>query len=437
MDEQGHFGSNNMANYGPMHGAQSVNMPTHGHNGNNQPGFAHFEQFSEEDNNLLMSVLHTPTDPSTLKVEPPGQGVVFHPYQPVGQPPHYGGGPMLAQRDMQRGFPMGPPPTMNYPPQMREQTQMRVDQTHQFAQQQQHKQHEEEQTDVNQAAKSRRRRESQNRASRNYRQRKKEYIKDIESKLAQLSLENEQLRAENMKNKILASQLTIENAELKTTAKTNISGKTPHPLYRSYSNEIAVMDKEIEKIMIALQEACKREDEATISNLLKDFHQHQRQRQDMLTKEVQQLVTPKMQEKFVRLSGVPPKMTADQEINRWLSGLADQGVSVAQIEELKKLESRHYAELRVIYREREDVNETIRGFYQDKILNNPTQVVNSALRLDDSSILVLSNKLELLKKNLQRENELVSSTLDDFGNILSPVQEAYDISADFIPFLFL
>ena len=103
------------------------------------------------------------------------------------------------------------------------------------------------------------------------------------------------------------------------------------------------MDKEIEKIMIALQAACKQEDEATISNLLKDFHQHQRQRQDMLTKEVQQLVTPKMQEKFVRLSGVPPKMTADQEINRWLSGLADQGVTVDQIEQLKGLEKRHFS----------------------------------------------------------------------------------------------
>ena len=71
------------------------------------------------------------------------------------------------------------------------------------------------------------------------------------------------------------------------------------------------------------------------------------------------------------------------------------------------------------------MNNAIRQFYQEKILNNPTQVVNSALRLDDSSILVLSNKLELLKKNLQSENELVSSTLDAFGNILSPVQEAY------------
>jgi len=272
--------------------------------------------------------------------------------------------------------------------------------------------------------KKNKRRESQNRASRNYRQRKKEYIKDIETKLAQLSLENDQLRTENIKNKILASQLSLENAALRNGVKAN-HGPKPHPLYRSYSNEIRTMDKEIEKIMIALEEAARnKSDDSTLRNLLKDFHQHVKKRQDMLTKEVQQLVTPKMQEKFARLSGVPPKMSShiDRELQEWLQQLSEQGVAREQIEKLKELQSRHFLDLKQIYKEREEINEDIRGFYQEKILG--AQMVNRTPKLDDSSILVLSNKLELLKQNLEKENEVTNQTLLEFGGILSPYQEA-------------
>eukprot|EP01120_Amphizonella_sp_Union-15-10_P002439 TRINITY_DN1265_c0_g1_i2.p1 TRINITY_DN1265_c0_g1~~TRINITY_DN1265_c0_g1_i2.p1 ORF type:complete len:534 (-),score=130.22 TRINITY_DN1265_c0_g1_i2:137-1588(-) len=267
------------------------------------------------------------------------------------------------------------------------------------------------------------RRESQNRASRNYRQRKKEYIKDIENKLAQLSLENEKLRTETIKNKILASQLGRENAALRNTV---TNGPKPHPLYRSYSNEIQNMDKKIEKIILALEKAARDQcDDVILRNLLGDFHKHVKERQDMLTKEVQQLVNPKMQEKFARLSGVPHKIQSgyiDRELQEWLKQLSEQGVSRHQLDQLKELQNRHFADLKLIYNEREQINEDIREFYQEKVIG--AQMVNCYPKLDDSSILVLGKKLELLKQNLERENEATNRTLLEFGNILSPYQEA-------------
>jgi hypothetical protein len=85
-------------------------------------------------------------------------------------------------------------------------------------------------------------RESQNRASRNYRQRKKAYIKEIEAKLDQLKLENEQLKTENQKNRRTLVQFQ------------SILDK-PAPLLRSYSSELRTEDMEIEKIVLQLQEA--------------------------------------------------------------------------------------------------------------------------------------------------------------------------------------
>lgn len=52
-------------------------------------------------------------------------------------------------------------------------------------------------------------------ASRNYRQRKKEYISSIEEKLEQLNLENERLRREVNESRHLATKLMHENTELK------------------------------------------------------------------------------------------------------------------------------------------------------------------------------------------------------------------------------
>ena len=54
-------------------------------------------------------------------------------------------------------------------------------------------------------------------ASRNYRQRKKEYITSIEDKLEQLNIDNERLRREVNESRHLATKLMHENTELKNT----------------------------------------------------------------------------------------------------------------------------------------------------------------------------------------------------------------------------
>jgi len=77
--------------------------------------------------------------------------------------------------------------------------------------------------------KTKRRRESQIRASRTYRLKKKEYLKEMECKLHDLQIENSTLRS---KNQYLESQILVVIK--------------PAPLLRSYSDELQNIEKEIE-----------------------------------------------------------------------------------------------------------------------------------------------------------------------------------------------
>lgn len=252
------------------------------------------------------------------------------------------------------------------------------------------------------------RRESQNRASRNYRQRKKVYIKEIEKRLEELKLENEQLRNENQKNRRVINQFR------------SIIEKPP--LLRSYSTELQLVDEEIEKIVSQLRILTYngvREDDPELKKLLNMFHQHVDRRQKILQKDALQLVNPKLQEKLARLEGIPTLQT-ESKISEWLQE-ASQFVNDEQVIKLRELKKRYLEGRAKIWEERNDVRNEIKDFYQNKIA---IERLNYTGKIDPDLVHKLQNKLELLKKNFIKETELCNEIAADLSSILTPYQEA-------------
>jgi len=267
-----------------------------------------------------------------------------------------------------------------------------------------------------------RRRESQNRASRNYRQRKKAYIKEMENKIEMLRMEVETLRTENQKNRRMLQQFQEPSGS--ASGGGSGSGGRPAPLIRSYSSELQEEESEIEKLVEKLHE---RTNDANATDedlriLLHALHEHMGKRQQLLNKEAMQLINPKLQERMARLEATPQQHQVDESIGQWLDQVA-QFVSPAQIEKLAELKQKHMAARAAIWEERALINADIKQFYQEKVaaerLNTP-----GSNRLDQIALGALTQKLEALKRNLLREDELNTISVTEFSQILTPQQEA-------------
>lgn len=183
-----------------------------------------------------------------------------------------------------------------------------------------------------------------------------------------------------------------------------------------------VQDQEIEKIVNRLNRATseKSNNEEELRNLLHLFHEHVSKRQNILQKEVFQFINPKMQEKIVRLEGVPPRQV-ETKLNEWLYE-ASQFVSQEQIQKLNELKQRHYESRSKIWEERNKINREIKDFYQKKLAS---EKFCKPQKPDPESIQILTNKLEELKKNLTKESDLNIKSVEEFSNILTPHQEAF------------
>jgi len=203
----------------------------------------------------------------------------------------------------------------------------------------------------------------------------------------------------------------------------------PNPLFRSYSNELQLTDKDLDEIANKLNNAINNsENEKNLKVLLDNFHQQMKKRQEILSKEVQQFANPKLQERLVRLVGVSPRqdniITAENELMIWFNQISKKEVTDEQKEKLKRLQQQHTNQLGQIYKERENIHKEIREYYKQKLLGE--QIIGSMVKakLENDVIIVLSNKLDLLKKNIQLETKIVNETIDQLSGILTPYQEA-------------
>ncbi|GAM19602.1 hypothetical protein SAMD00019534_027770, partial [Acytostelium subglobosum LB1] len=265
---------------------------------------------------------------------------------------------------------------------------------------------------------------NQNIASRNYRQRKKEYIKEIETKMAALTMENNQLKR--------------ENEVLKESG--GVDFMRPEP-------ELISMIMEGKQIIIQMNEAIKKNDERTLAYLLHLFHGAIAKRHQIIEREVDKMVHPYTQSKLASMGYVPK---SDRPL--WnVVGPASEGwysifkreanLSDLQSQKLEALRREHDRQDQVLRLERDQLDQQIKKFFFTKILvlpNNPDvdspnstnqsslddyNIVNSS-PLDIKEVMDFTRVLQAMKKNFIQQRIIMIDTISSLSTILTPRQES-------------
>nr|BAP16680.1 putative basic-leucine zipper (bZIP) transcription factor [Acytostelium subglobosum] len=287
-------------------------------------------------------------------------------------------------------------------------------------------------SDSDRERKKNRSRANQNLASRNYRQRKKEYIRDIEEKLAVLALENDQLKKENLNLK-KGGGLEIMK---------------PDPAF-------ITMMMEAKQIIIQLDVAIKKNDDRSLIYLLQLFHLSIEKRHSIIEREVEKMVHPYTQAKLAAMGYVPSlenpmisSISGPSSDGWWLKYMQEAQITEEQAQAIKPLRSNHWKADIELRNERERLDRSIKEFYLSKVMVFPTnerlnksfaanlsitdapmpQPINNTIAdtnaVDISEILEFTRKLEHLKKNFVKQRTLMEDTHAALSAILTPRQEA-------------
>ncbi|KAF2076393.1 hypothetical protein CYY_002298 [Polysphondylium violaceum] len=331
-------------------------------------------------------------------------------------------------------------------------------------------------SDEERESKKNRNRVNQNLASRNYRQRKKEYIKEIEEKLAVLALENDQLKKENL--------------SLKKGGGVEIM--KPDPAF-------ITMMMEAKQIIIQLDVAIKKNDERSLIYLLQLFHLSIEKRHSIVEREVEKMVHPYTQAKLAAMGYVPSlespmvsSISGPSSDGWWSQYISEAQVSEEQAKAIKQLRANHWKADIELRNEREKLDRSIKEFYLNRVMVFPTNerlnksfannlslsdapaphpiqngnkngntitnghngnnngnsnnngnitpfentvVGNLSItnelgfssingNIDISEILEFTRKLEALKKNFVKQRTLMEDTHSALSSILTPKQEA-------------
>ncbi|EGC37008.1 hypothetical protein DICPUDRAFT_91709 [Dictyostelium purpureum] len=323
-------------------------------------------------------------------------------------------------------------------------------------------------SDVERENKKNRNRVNQNLASRNYRQRKKEYIREIEEKLAVLALENDQLKKENI--------------NLKKGGGVEIM--KPDPAF-------ITMMMEAKQIIIQLDVAIKKNDERSLIYLLQLFHLSIEKRHTIVEREVEKMVHPYTQAKLAAMGYVPSlenpmisSISGPSSDGWWSMYISEAQITEEQAKAIKTLRSNHWKADIELRNEREKLDRSIKEFYLNRVMVFPTNerlnrsfatnlslndgptpnpvsvrpspglallnsvqngnnaddsniAVNGTIsvcndlgyspinaNIDISEILEFTRKLEALKKNFVKQRTLMEDTHSALSSILTPKQEA-------------
>eukprot|EP01111_Echinosteliopsis_oligospora_P015158 TRINITY_DN5895_c0_g1_i1.p1 TRINITY_DN5895_c0_g1~~TRINITY_DN5895_c0_g1_i1.p1 ORF type:complete len:515 (-),score=104.05 TRINITY_DN5895_c0_g1_i1:83-1408(-) len=278
-----------------------------------------------------------------------------------------------------------------------------------------------------------RRRASQNLASRNYRQRKKEYINTMEDKMSSLTIEVERLRREANENKHLVTKLLRENANLKSSLESR--GST---LSNNNDDEIGEFSEDLVSTELDLQQLItKLETHLNITSAetpaddefiptLKSFYETLRARHGIFTNQVKQIVNPCTQAKISMLDIQSSFVKSEQSDKWWLSFIEECNLNSEQQLHLTALRNQHDIGYEKIRRERTDLNREIKKFYNDKLSSFSGEVMSGkeVSPTEVPEVIELTGKLDALRQNLEAEKALILGTHDAISKILTPRQEA-------------
>jgi len=272
------------------------------------------------------------------------------------------------------------------------------------------------------------RRANQNIASRNYRQRKKEYLSSLEAKIAHLTLENEQLRR--------------ENASIKQTGGVEMMRTDP---------TVVTFIIELRHTITRLQHALKNgADDETLGSLLQMFHLNLAKRHAGVEHEVEKILHPYTQAKLALLGYVPvmehpvTSVFSAPESNGWWNRYAQEAkITEGQWNSLKLLREKHWQNDLETRKERRLLDQFIKDFLQRNILTMPSNEhivkhlsdpfplspphsdsVIGVGEADIAEIIEFTRKLEALKRNFVAQRTLIAQAHVQMNKILSPRQEA-------------
>jgi len=274
-----------------------------------------------------------------------------------------------------------------------------------------------------------RRRASQNLASRNYRQRKKEYITTVEDRAQDLERQNEQLRRQINQKELIISKLSKENSTLRTSG--NL-GESTHDV-EDLEDADAPIDFNMQELIFKLERTLKLEtiendDDAERTGLkstLQLFYGSLQDRHDRYTNQVKEIVNPCTQAKLSALDSDPTSPFdngfTENDDEWWVGFSKDANITEEQAAKIKEIRRDHSIEFQRLRTERKELNKDIRTYYKTVF----SSVIGGVEDNDaDVKMEELVEKLNSLKQNLDDEKRLILQTHAAMSKILTPKQEA-------------
>jgi len=254
------------------------------------------------------------------------------------------------------------------------------------------------------------RRANQNLACRNYRRRKKEYVQELESKVATLEMENETLKKENN---------AYKRGEIDAMEPAMMS-----------------MLVELKQVLEKIREAVKNNaDDRTLTYLLQLFFLTVEKKYTMGEKEIEKLVNPLTQAKLATMGYVPImehptvyEFSGPGGNDFWIAFQSEAQITEEQAKNIKDLRDRHWKLDNELRLERRALDKVVKDFYLNKLRVLPTfdklppsenPQVNS---MDMGEVIEFARQLNFLKKNFIAQRSLMLDVHSHLSKILTPRQ---------------
>ncbi|KAF2069767.1 hypothetical protein CYY_008919 [Polysphondylium violaceum] len=275
--------------------------------------------------------------------------------------------------------------------------------------------------DENPNDKQKARRTNQNIASRNYRQRKKVYIKEMEDKISQLTLENDTLKKDLHK-----------------------VGNNPMEILR-FSREMVLLTTEIRKLVVQIDRALRNnESDAAIKSLLNLWHNTMDLASSANEKEIERFVHPFTQAKLAIMGYKPHSnpwtdfVKSPKQTDWWKKFAEKVGLTNEQVDYVTQLWSRFTDDEKVMKKELDELDIYVKNFFLTKVVvlpdnNKLLDVISSGMPvpesleheiLQTSEMLEFIYNLEKLKQNFLKMNRCVWHTGRQMSKYLTVRQEA-------------
>ncbi|KAM9955525.1 hypothetical protein ACTFIW_008854 [Dictyostelium discoideum] len=258
----------------------------------------------------------------------------------------------------------------------------------------------------------------QTESSKNFREKKKEYVKEIESKILSLTLENDKLKK--------------ENDSLKTINGSNLMRPEPESIN---------MIMECKKIIKKLEKALIDNDERSLIYLLYHYHSETSKRYSLVEIEVDKIANPYSQIKL-KLAGYIQNPTTldifdgnfnndnnsnnngdeDEEEISWFKKYKNEAnLTIEQSNKLDLLRNQHGLIFETLLKERKQLDNEILKVFNEIII---ASYDGSNANLINNKGFELKSKLKSLKMKIISSLNLNLDTFSSISSILLPKQEA-------------